>query len=618
MKLKNKHEGFAMKKLLSFFSLLTTFTFLSLPLLAQDTNSLAAKTSKTILVTFSVNMELVRLSGLFNPSSDTVSIGGNFNVWGKTVMTASQSNPDIYSTTISVTDSVQDTIRFNFIYSPDVWEVSGVHEFVITQSDYDNGLAATDTIGFNSEPPGDFPIRVEFRCNMTIEMRNGEFVKGEKVFVRGDFNGWSGNDFELKDVDGDSIYSRIFYNFKADQKLTFKFTHTHNGGDDVWEATGNRRLTVSSTGPNVFTGIWEDGCFCNHTKTIHVTFTMNMELERLSGLFNPQTDSVSVRGSFNGWGETKMTPIPDSTDTYRVVTSFIAQVDEKISFKFFYSPSTWEYNNLTDDTQRDRYFIITQAVFDSGSTAYNAIGFNNGCSEPHAFVTFTCNTNGRSINNAPAGTEFKTIHIVGKNYPLQWPNSGWPDQDTTKVIQLFDDGTHNDKVAGDKIFTNEIRFPLFFSLNIVYKYSANWGLSINGGSNDNEASIGGEKKIKLDMWVWKATVKDTFGIVHVTDLTKVEKLSKTIPTTFKLDQNYPNPFNPETVISWQIAVGSFVTLKVYDVLGNEVAVLVNEEQPAGTYQVEFSSKNTEISSGIYFYQLRAGDFVQTKKMILLR
>ncbi|MDP1994507.1 MAG: hypothetical protein Q8K40_04590, partial [Ignavibacteria bacterium] len=124
-----------MKKLLSFFSLLTTFTFLSLPLLAQGTNILAVKTSKTILVTFSVNMELVRLSGLFSPTSDTVSIGGNFNVWGKTVMTASQSNPDIYSTTISVTDSVQDTIRFNFVYSPDIWEVSGVHEFVITQSD---------------------------------------------------------------------------------------------------------------------------------------------------------------------------------------------------------------------------------------------------------------------------------------------------------------------------------------------------------------------------------------------------------------------------------------------------------------------------------------------------
>ncbi|MCK9211878.1 MAG: hypothetical protein M0P61_13645, partial [Ignavibacteriaceae bacterium] len=148
-----------MKKLLSFFSLLTTFTVISIPLLAQETNTNAVKNSKTILVSFSVNMELERLAGYFHPGSDTVSVGGNFNAWEKAVMTVSQSNPDIYSTTISVTDSIQDTIRFNFVYSPDVWEVSGVHEFVITQSDYDNGLAATDTIGFNSEPPGDFPIR---------------------------------------------------------------------------------------------------------------------------------------------------------------------------------------------------------------------------------------------------------------------------------------------------------------------------------------------------------------------------------------------------------------------------------------------------------------------------
>lgn len=616
MKLKNKHEGFAMKKLLSFFSLLTTFTFLSLPLLAQGTNTLAAKTSKTILVTFSVDMELWRLAGLFNPATDTVFIGGNFNAWGKNNMTVSQSNPDIYSTTISVTDSVQDTVRFNFVYSPDIWEVSGVHEFVITQSDYNNGLAATDTIGFNSEPPGDFPIRVEFRCNMGVEMKRGLFAYGDKVFVRGDFNGWSGIDYELKDVDGDSIYSRIFYNFKKDQKLTFKFTN-NNAGKDNWENTANRTLTVSSIGANTYSAYWADQC-CFSSKLIQVTFTVNMELERLSGLFNPQTDSVSVRGSFNGWGQTKMTPVPDSTDIYRVVTSFIAQVDEKISFKFFYSPSTWEYNNLTDDTQRDRYFIITQAVFDSGSTAYEAIGFNNGCSDPHADITFTCNTNGRSIINAPAGTEFKTIHIVGGNYPLQWPNSGWPDQDTTKLIQLFDDGTHNDKVAGDKIFTNELRFPLFFSLNIAYKYSANWGLSINGGSNDNEAPSGDEKKIKLDMWVWKASVLDTFGIVHVSDLTKVEKLDNTTPTTFNLDQNYPNPFNPETRIQYSVVGTQNVVLKVFDVLGNEVATLVNEEQPAGSYQIEFSSKNRELSSGIYFYQLRAGDFVQTKKMILLR
>jgi hypothetical protein len=85
---------------------------------------------------------------------------------------------------------------------------------------------------------------------------------------------------------------------------------------------------------------------------------------------------------------------------------------------------------------------------------------------------------------------------------------------------------------------------------------------------------------------------------------------------FSLSQNYPNPFNPTTIISWQLAVGSFVTLKVYDVLGREVKILVNEFQETGTHSINFDA--TKLASGIYFYQLKAGNFVSTKKMILLK
>jgi Zn-dependent metalloprotease len=89
-----------------------------------------------------------------------------------------------------------------------------------------------------------------------------------------------------------------------------------------------------------------------------------------------------------------------------------------------------------------------------------------------------------------------------------------------------------------------------------------------------------------------------------------------IPASFGLSQNYPNPFNPSTKISWQSPVGSHQTLKVYDVLGNEVATLIDEYKPAGRYDVEFNAR--QLSSGIYFYQLKAGSFVETKKMILLK
>ncbi|KAA0242639.1 MAG: T9SS C-terminal target domain-containing protein [Chlorobiota bacterium] len=98
-----------------------------------------------------------------------------------------------------------------------------------------------------------------------------------------------------------------------------------------------------------------------------------------------------------------------------------------------------------------------------------------------------------------------------------------------------------------------------------------------------------------------------------------------LPATFSLSQNYPNPFNPSTKIKFEIPDqvwndNRFVTLKVYDVLGNEIATLVNEEKQPGTYEVEFNTSSIKHlpSSGIYFYQIKAGNYTETKKMILLK
>jgi hypothetical protein len=92
------------------------------------------------------------------------------------------------------------------------------------------------------------------------------------------------------------------------------------------------------------------------------------------------------------------------------------------------------------------------------------------------------------------------------------------------------------------------------------------------------------------------------------------------PVGFELYQNYPNPFNPSTIISWQSPLGSWQTLKVYDVLGNEVVTLVDEYKPAGSYEVEFKSAvgSLQLANGVYFYRLQAGDFIESKKMILLK
>jgi hypothetical protein len=96
----------------------------------------------------------------------------------------------------------------------------------------------------------------------------------------------------------------------------------------------------------------------------------------------------------------------------------------------------------------------------------------------------------------------------------------------------------------------------------------------------------------------------------------VEEENNLIVDDFMLYQNYPNPFNPNTTINYQIPHQEFATIKVYDILGNEIAVLVNEEKPSGNFEVEFNASS--LPSGVYFYQLKAGSYIETKKMILLK
>lgn len=102
-------------------------------------------------------------------------------------------------------------------------------------------------------------------------------------------------------------------------------------------------------------------------------------------------------------------------------------------------------------------------------------------------------------------------------------------------------------------------------------------------------------------------------------ITSVDKTESTIPQGFKLYQNYPNPFNPETVIQYSVPYSGIVTVKVYDLLGREIAKLVDEFQNSGGYIINFKSTTggRQLSSGIYFYRLQSGNFVSTKKMVLM-
>ncbi|HQF41346.1 MAG TPA: M14 family zinc carboxypeptidase [Ignavibacteriaceae bacterium] len=115
-----------------------------------------------------------------------------------------------------------------------------------------------------------------------------------------------------------------------------------------------------------------------------------------------------------------------------------------------------------------------------------------------------------------------------------------------------------------------------------------------------------------------AILRGTLDYMNIA--TEIQNTESTQPEDFVLYQNYPNPFNPATKISWQSPVSCWQTLKVFDVLGKEVATLIDEYRNAGSYEVDFqiSDNGHQLTSGVYFYQLKTGDFIQTRKMILLQ
>jgi photosystem II stability/assembly factor-like uncharacterized protein len=150
--------------------------------------------------------------------------------------------------------------------------------------------------------------------------------------------------------------------------------------------------------------------------------------------------------------------------------------------------------------------------------------------------------------------------------------------------------------SGLPSYEHNIFGPLAFTDEYVFFGTGHyWYSEIKGGGD-------------VGVGVWRRPLSEI--------IIDVQNPLNTAPTEFALEQNFPNPFNPSTKISWQSPVGSWQTLKVYDVLGNAVLTLLNEYKPAGKYEVDFVANG--LPSGVYFYQLKAGDFIQTKKMILIK
>ena len=245
---------------------------------------------------------------------------------------------------------------------------------------------------------------------------------------------------------------------------------------------------------------------------------------------------------------------------------------------------------------------IGNGIYRSTNSGNNWTLLNNGLTNPDV-VSMTYNSSGHLYAASSGGLTGWAALYLSTNLGDDW----------TRIDQDFE--YDNNPV----VLVNLIDDVYVGLSSLVMKTSDN---GQNWDSVGTEFSIGEIHDLKIDMnghlvvgvfgnGVWRS----------VNSTTSVEDFIS--PMQFQLIQNYPNPFNPKTVIGYRLPVNGNVTLKVYDVIGNEITTLVNEEKPAGEYEVEFDGANLPdgkagLSSGIYFYQLRAGQFVETKKMILLK
>ncbi|AFH47856.1 Hypothetical protein IALB_0144 [Ignavibacterium album JCM 16511] len=148
-------------------------------------------------------------------------------------------------------------------------------------------------------------------------------------------------------------------------------------------------------------------------------------------------------------------------------------------------------------------------------------------------------------------------------------------------------------------------------LFLTEDYGKNWGRVYDGAVFSLYEDYQNPRNVYVNTKFGLLKFLDTLTVTSIYDYSSEE-----IPTEYKLFDNYPNPFNPTTVISWQSPVASHQTLKVYDILGNEVVTLVNEYREAGRHKIEFNASN--LASGVYIYKLTAGSFVSSKKMMVIK
>ncbi len=273
-----------------------------------------------------------------------------------------------------------------------------------------------------------------------------------------------------------------------------------------------------------------------------------------------------------------------------------------------YENSSYVLLNWVDNSNDEETFHIERKLGDSGSTyEFSEIGIVS------ANVT-------AYTDNTVADTTIYTYRVRGRApWGTYSPYSNEAEVMTIIPVELisFAGNVIDGKVQlrwSTATETNNMGFEIYrANQNGEQSWKKIGFMQGHGTTTEPQSYSFMDESILSGTYQYRLKQLDYDGSYEYSNIIEVEV---GIPTEYSLEQNYPNPFNPTTTVRYEIPALSFVTLKVYDVLGSEIATLVSEEKPVGNYEVEFDGSG--LTSGVYFYTLQAGDFVETKKIVLMK
>lgn len=593
--------------------------------------------AQSVSVTFKVDMSIKAVEGSFIPGTDTVFVAGNLNGWNTSVDELTDANSDsVYEVTID-TFTVGQSLSFKYVFksaSGTTWEGDPNREYTVPEG----GGTYQDYFDRDSTLQG-ATANVTFEVDMSVLTLEGKFTPGtDPVFIAGDFQGWNASGTPMEDPNNDTIYTVTVENLEVGSTLHFKYIY--NRGTLVnWEQDPNREYVVPETG-GYYKDYFDRDSVVNITGNGNILFSVDMNPFNEIGIYNPDLDSLRIYGSFNGWGsgdipeKWKLAKNPFDPNLWELNVPFQnVDLNSVQNYKFFIELDSSKTGMWADGYERpasqgggnrDVTFFGTEDQVDS-TYFYDDIKPDYIIEEgKNLSITFNVNMAPAMdpvLQAVPFNPTTDTVYWISE-MPSFVFTQGWVDTDDMKVLKLEDPDKDNIysgtlTVQDPSFNTFEYRYGFVHVADEVTYEKEPSGFSDRAYRVRYIRQTGARQFVQpysapVDTWTNAETKTDFETDPYTTDI----KDKGMIAETYSLSQNYPNPFNPSTKITFSIPKDGIVTLKVYNVLGQEVATLINQQMKAGTYDVDFNG--SKLSSGVYLYSITADNFTSTKKMIMLK